>query len=55
LDKLNDDQKRVLMVMAKEMIEKNEMREENHKIKEFVLKIASQSGELFQSPSLSNP
>jgi transcriptional regulator with XRE-family HTH domain len=45
LDKLNDDQKRVLMVMAKEMIEKNEM-------KEFVSKLgATQLGELLQIPS----
>jgi transcriptional regulator with XRE-family HTH domain len=49
LDKLNDDQKRVLMVMAKEMIEKNEM-------KEFVSKLgATQLGELLQIPSLSEP
>jgi transcriptional regulator with XRE-family HTH domain len=42
--KLNDDQKRALMVVVKEMIEKNEM-------KEFVLKFANQSGELLQVPS----
>ncbi|MEN8219585.1 MAG: helix-turn-helix transcriptional regulator [Pseudomonadota bacterium] len=47
LDKLNDDQKRVLMVVVKEMIEKNEM-------KEFVSKLgATQLGELLQIPSLS--
>jgi transcriptional regulator with XRE-family HTH domain len=43
-DKLSDVQKKVLVGMVKEMIEKNEM-------KEFVLKFANQSGELLQVPS----
>jgi transcriptional regulator with XRE-family HTH domain len=35
-DELSDDQKRVLVVMVKEMIEKKEMRKENRKIKETI-------------------
>jgi transcriptional regulator with XRE-family HTH domain len=35
-DELSDDQKRILVVMVKEMIEKKEMRKENRKIKETI-------------------
>jgi transcriptional regulator with XRE-family HTH domain len=53
-DKLSDEQKKALMVVVKEMIEKNEMREENHKIREFMIKVATTwPGDPLQIPSLS--
>jgi transcriptional regulator with XRE-family HTH domain len=49
---LRNDQKKVLMVMLKEMIENNKMRKENYKIREFIIKnAATQSGDSLQIPS----
>ncbi|MEN8214770.1 MAG: helix-turn-helix transcriptional regulator [Pseudomonadota bacterium] len=51
---LRNDQKKVLMVMLKEMIENNEMRKENYKIREFInTNAATKSGDSLQIPSLS--